>query len=144
MRLTMKEKKKAAAILAPRYQKARKKDKGTMLQEFVSLTGYLRSYASYVLSIQGKRRKVGKKLVIQADLRRRTPRGLRKYYDEDVEKPLIKVWHIMDCICGKRLAPVLGSIIRKLQQFREITLDETVRDKLLSISPATIDRLLAG
>jgi hypothetical protein len=140
----MKEKKKAAAILAPRYQKARKKDKGMMLQEFVSLTGYRRSYASYVLSIQGKRRKVGKKRVIQADLRKRTLRGRRKYYDEYVRKPLIKIWYIMDCICGKRLAPVLGSIIRKLQQFREITLDEDVRDKLMNISPATIDRLLAG
>ncbi len=58
MRLTLKEKKKAAAILAPRYQKARKKDKGTMLQEFVSLTGYRRSYASYVLSRHGKRMKI--------------------------------------------------------------------------------------
>lgn len=144
MRLTMKEKRKAAAILAPRYQRARKKDKGTMLQEFVSLTGYRRSYASYVLSIHGRRRKVGKKRVIQADLRRRTPRGRRKYYDEDVRKPLIKIWYIMDCICGKRLASVLGSVIRKLQQFREITLDEDVRDKLMNISPATIDRLLAG
>jgi hypothetical protein len=54
MRLTMKERKKATAILAPRYQKARKKDKKQMLDEFVVLTGYLRSYASYVLSIHGK------------------------------------------------------------------------------------------
>ncbi len=144
MRLTMEEKKKAAAILAPRYQKARKKDKGTMLQEFVSLTGYRRSYASYLLSTHGKRKRIGKHKIIQADVRKRSPRGCRKYYGEEVRKPLIKVWYVMDCICGKRLAPVLGAVIRKLQQFREITLDEKVRDRLISISPATIDRLLAG
>jgi hypothetical protein len=144
MRLTMKEKKKATAILAPRYKKARKKDKGQMLDEFVSLTGYRRSYASYVLSTQGKRKRVGRNTVMHADVRKRNHRKKTKQYGEEVKKPLIKIWYIMDCICGKRLAPVLGSVIRKLQQFRELTLDETVRDKLLSISPATIDRLLAG
>ncbi len=144
MRLTMKERKKATAILAPRYQKARKKDKGQMLNEFIALTGYRRSYASYVLSTHGKRRRVSTNQVIQADVRRRISRKKTKYYDEEVRKPLIKIWHIMDCICGKRLAPVLGVVIRKLQQFREIVLEEKVRQKLLIISPATIDRLLKG
>jgi hypothetical protein len=144
MRLTMKEKKKAAAILAPRYKKARKKDRGKMLDEFVALTGYRRSYASYVLSSHGKRKRVGKNKVVQADLRKTNHRKKTKHYGEDVRKPLIKIWYIMDCICGKRLAPVLGSVIRKLQQFHEITIDKKVRDKLRAISPATIDRLLAG
>jgi len=144
MRLTMKERKKATAILAPRYQKARKKEKGQMLDEFVALTGYLRSYASYVLSIHGKRKRINAKQVIQADVRKKTLRKKTKYYDEEVKKPLIKIWYIMDCICGKRLAPVMGAVIRKLEQFKEITLDGQVREKLLGISAATIDRLVAG
>ncbi|MBI4654657.1 MAG: transposase [Nitrospirae bacterium] len=144
MRLTMKERKKATAILAPRYQKARKKDKGTMLQEFVSLTGYRRSYASYVLSTHGKRQRIGRHKIIQANVRKRAHRGRTKYYGEEVRKPLIKVWYVMDCICGKRLAPVLGAVIRKLEQFREINIEEEVRQKILRISPATIDRLLEG
>lgn len=40
MRLTMKERKKAVAVAAPRYQKARKKYKGMILNEFLELTGY--------------------------------------------------------------------------------------------------------
>lgn len=144
MRLTMKERKKATAILSPRYQKARKKDKKQMLNEFVALTGYRRSYASYVLSIHGKRKRVSAKQMIQADIRKRTFPKKTKYYDEEVRKPLIKIWYIMDCICGKRLAPVLGAVIRKLEQFREINIKEEVRQKILRISPATIDRLLEG
>lgn len=144
MRLTMKERKKATAILASRYQKARKKEKGKMLDEFVALTGYLRTYASYVLSIHGKRKRINAKQVIQADVRKKALRKKTKYYDEEVKKPLIKIWYIMDCICGKRLAPVMGAVIRKLEQFKEITLDEAVREKLLRISAATIDRMVAG
>ena len=144
MRLTMKERKKAAAILASRYQKARKKDKGKMLEEFVALTGYRRSYASHVLSIHGRKWKIGRNKVIQADVRKKGIRKGTKYYDEAVKKPLITIWYIMDCICGKRLAPVMDAIIGKLEQFGEISLEEKVRGKLLRISAATIDRLVAG
>lgn len=144
MRLTMKERKKAAAILAPRYQKGRKKDKGKMLDEFIALTGYRRSYASYVLTTHGKRRRVGMNRYIAADIRKNVVRGRRKVYGEEVKKPLITIWNIMDCICGKRLKPILGEVTRKLERFREITLDEHVRRKLHAISAATIDRLLEG
>lgn len=115
-----------------------------MLDEFVALTGYRRAYASYVLSIHGKRKRINAKQVIQVDVRKRTFSKKTKYYDEEVRKPLIKIWYIMDCICGKRLAPVLSAVIKKLEQFREIVLDEKVREKLLKISAATIDRMLEG
>jgi hypothetical protein len=49
--------------------------------------------------------------MIQADVMARTFRRKTKYYDEEVKKPLIKIWHILDCICGKQLAPVLGAPI---------------------------------
>jgi hypothetical protein len=49
----------------------------------------------------------------------------------------------MDCICGKRLQPVLGEIIPILEKHREIKLSAETRLKLLKISSATIDRLLA-
>jgi len=56
MRLTAKERKKATAIVSPRYQKARKKDKGLILDEFTELTGYGRRYASHLLTTQGSYR----------------------------------------------------------------------------------------
>lgn len=144
MRLTMREKKKATAILAPRYQKSGKKEKGKMLNEFIALTGYCRTHASYVLNIHGKRKRVSKNRVIQADVRKTGRRGRKKVYTEEVKKALIKVWYIMDCICGKRLAPVMKETVKKLEDFEEISLTEDSRAKLTGISASSIDRLVAG
>jgi hypothetical protein len=47
----------------------------------------------------------------------------------------------MDCICGKRLAPVLKDIIPVLESHNEIRLEPKTREPLLKISLATIDRL---
>jgi hypothetical protein len=115
-----------------------------MLDEFIALTGYCRTHASYVLSMHGKRRRVSKKLVIQADVRKMGRRGRKKTYTDEVKKALIKIWYIMDCICGKRLAPVMGPIVKKLEDFREISLTEDTRAKLISMSASTMDRLTAG
>lgn len=143
MRLTMKERKRATAVVAPRYQKARKKGKGVILNEFIELTGYGRRYASYVLRSHGKRVWVGKRKAIVGDVRKGVLRKRPRLYDGAVLEALKKVWHIMDCICGKRLAPALKEVVPRLQRFREISVDTEVKRKLLNISPATIDRLLA-
>jgi len=45
-------------------------------------------------------------------------------------------------ICSKRLAPFLSEIIPVLERWGEIKLATRVREKLLKISAATIDRLL--
>jgi len=144
MRLTVKERKKAAAIVAARYQKSRKKSKGMILDEFIELTGYGRRYASYVLRSHGKKKWINESMVLQGDIRKRKGRKKPRTYDNEVLEALKKVWDIMDCICGKRLAPVLRETVTRLERYREISLTEDVRQKLFRISPATIDRLLAG
>ena len=143
MRLTMKERKKATAVVAPRYQKAGKKEKGAILEEFTKLTGYGRKYASHVLRTHGRKVRVGTSHVIQGDVRKAVKRKRPKVYDTAVEDALQKVWYLMDCICGKRLAPVLGEIVKRLERFGELRVSPDVREKLLRISPASIDRLLA-
>jgi hypothetical protein len=60
-----------------------------------------------------------------------------------VHEALRKIWAIMDHIWGKRLAPVLKDVVIRLQRHKEIVLDEETRKKLLKISAASIDRLLA-
>jgi len=118
----MKEKKKATAVVAARYQKARKKEKGVILDEFTKLTGYGRRYASYVLRSHGKKVRINKSYAIQGDIRKTARRKKPKVYDSAVEEVLKKIWYIMDCICGKRLAPVLREVLRRLERFREIRL----------------------
>jgi hypothetical protein len=143
MRLTMKERKKATTVVAARYQKVRKKDKGVILDEFTKLTGYGRRYASHVLISHGRKVRINEHCVVKMDVRKTASRKKPKVYDSAVEEGLKKVWYIMDCICGKRLAPVLREVVRRLERCHEIELSETVRQKLFRISPASIDRLLA-
>jgi len=68
--------------------------------------------------------------------------GPRKY-DKQVVVALRKVWVICDCICGKRLGPYLAEIVPLLERLDEIKIAAEVRKKLIEVSPATIDRLLA-
>jgi len=46
-------------------------------------------------------------------------------------------------ICGKRLGPYLPEIVPILERLGELKIADEVEKKLLTISPATIDRLLA-
>jgi len=124
MGLTMKEKKKAVAILSSRYQKAKNRQKGRMLDEFTALTGYCRTYASYVFSMHGRRRRVSKRAVIQAGVRKRGCQGRKRIYTEEVKRALIKVWYIMDCICGKRLVSVMREVVQRLEEYKEISFRE--------------------
>lgn len=130
----MKERDAVTKATGERYVGAGKKEKGRILDEFTLLTGYNRSYARYVLRHFSKRKV----------LRPREAVKRKKVYDEAVHTVLDKVWKIMDYICGKRLQPVLGETVRRLEHFGEIRVDEETRGKLGTISAATIDRLLAG
>lgn len=143
MRLTMREKKKAVALVAPRYQRVSKKHRGVILNEFIELTGYNRSYVSYLLRIHGKKILVNKGTVLEANVKIGVKRKRQRKYDDKVSGVLRRLWYIMDCICGKRLAPMLKEVISKLESFKEIRLDVETRKKLIKISPATIDRLLS-
>lgn len=143
MRLTVQERKKAAAVVAPRYQRARKKGKGVILDEFTELTGYGRRYASYVLRRHGKKQWISPWTVVVSDARKRTTRKKEKVYDHEVVAPLKKAWEMMDYICGKRLAPILKELIPRLIRFGELRLTPVAKEKLMRISPATIDRILA-
>ncbi|MGI9069676.1 MAG: hypothetical protein ACR2HX_25140 [Pyrinomonadaceae bacterium] len=57
-------------------------------------------------------------------------------------KVLVQVWRIMDYICGKRLAPVLGEMVERLLRHNEMRCDAATSKKLAQMSAATIDRLL--
>ncbi len=78
-----------------------------------------------------------------ADVRKTKKRPKKKKYDEEVLKVLKKIWIIMDCPCGKRLAPCMNWPVPKLEAFDEIKVSSCeVREKLPSISASSIDRLL--
>ncbi len=136
MRLNMRERKSVIKILAVRYRTAAKKEKGVILNEFVKLTRFHRVYARTVL------RQFQKNLNQVPLVKTRKPR--KRIYDVHVIRPLQEIWKILDCLCGKRLAPALKEVVPVLEKYGEIKLTALARRKLLSISPAAIDRLLAS
>jgi hypothetical protein len=60
VRLNMNERRAVIRVQALRYRKARKKEKGRILDEVVKLTGYHRWYAVRLLALQGKAIRVGR------------------------------------------------------------------------------------
>lgn len=134
MGLSMREKKAVTQVTKKRYKKAGKKEKGRIVDEFVQLTGYTRCYASYVLRDLHRRRVRGGC--------RKVRRKRERIYGNEVLPGLKRIWYICDCICGKRLAPYLEEIIPVLERHGELLLEEEVREKILRISAATVDRML--
>jgi hypothetical protein len=135
--------------LAPRYQRSCKGERSKILDEFVHLTGLVRPYASHVLKTYGTRRSVvvdGQRVVVvigQASSAKRR-RKRHRCYDQAVLDPLKRLWALSNGLCGKRLAVFVRQTLPILERFGELSLDEPVRTKLLTISPATMDRLLAS
>lgn len=115
--------------VAPRYREADRKQKTIILDEFIAATGYSRKYAIRLLK-QPVVSRVNKK------------RGRRKLYGEDVQEALLVAWAAANYIASKRLAPFLEELVPVLEHHGHLELNAEVREQLLSISPATIDRLL--
>ena len=64
-------------------------------------------------------------------------------YGVEVQHALSAVWTAANGICGKRLVPFLPELVPTLERHGHLTLSDEVRRQLLTLSPATADRLLA-
>jgi transposase InsO family protein len=113
-----------------RYRKASKKERTAILDEFVKTTGYHRKHATAVLN--GRRERV------QGPIRR--PRG--KVYGADVARELAYLADLFDNICSKRLRAALDAELPRLYQAGVVPVSTECYQKLMAVSPATIDRLL--
>lgn len=142
MRLTMKQRQAVTAVTVQRYRQGSKKVKRQILDEFCETTGYSRGYARFVLRNHGRQVWLRGKKVVVGDARQRQQRLKPRYYDEPVVKALIKLWQLLNYLCGKRLVAILPELIAKLEQFGELRLTPLTKEKLLRISAASVDRLL--
>ena len=117
-------------VLRQRYKKASKNEKTLILNEYISLAGCHRKHAIRLLG--------------NGHTTNSNPQSIgRRVYDEAVKEALIITWEAADRICGKRLKAILPFLIKSMERHNHLDLDLEVRERLLSISAATIDRLLA-
>jgi len=67
----------------------------------------------------------------------------RRRYGPDVVEALVPLWEASDRLCGKRLQALLPLLVESLESHGHLSLEPEVRELLLAMSSATIDRLLA-
>jgi hypothetical protein len=113
-----------------RYMLALKKEKTKILDEFIALSGYHRKHAVRLL---GRYNQVVEPNKLTTS---------KRIYDEAVKEALIIIWEAADRICSKRIKAVIPDLIDAMERHGHLALNPTVRQRLLKISAATIDRLL--
>src|SRR5574337_38807 len=113
-----------------RYRRAGRKEKAVILDEFCVNCGYNRKYAIRLL------RKQKEAVALQ-----RRP-GPRSTYDgESLLLALKRIWFASDQMCSKKLKAAIPLWLPfYVGEFEPLT--DQVQQKLLTMSPATIDRLL--
>jgi hypothetical protein len=128
--LTHEAKIQLASSLRRRYQSVSSRTKKHILSEFVAVSGYHPKYAIHLLNAAEPR------------LPSRRGRVRPTLYDDAAKQALIVLWEASDRVCGKRLKPLLRILLPSLERHGHLKLDEAIRAKVLSMSAATIDRLL--
>jgi hypothetical protein len=151
MGLDMKTRKKICGEIYKRYQKAGKKSKAKILEEYTQILKYNRDYLAHLLTNWGKTRyalKDGKtvKYIAKPPAKDRLKAtggketGRPKKYHKAFLKVLADIWELFDYQCGKLLAPLIRGIIGFL--VNDFNLDDELCALLKTVSPATIDRKL--
>lgn len=127
--LSLNTRRELSAALALRYQAADCQGKTAILDEFVKVTGYHRKHAIRILSSN------------QMSEQKKKPIG-KRVYETAFDEALIVLWEASDRICGKRLKALLPTLVEAMERHNHLHLEETVRQLLLNVSAATIDRRL--
>jgi hypothetical protein len=146
--LSMAQRRAVSGVTAQEYRRASHKDKSKILTLMCRQTKLNRVYLAWLLRSWGKEVAVsvnGKPIRFVGGVprpRRRRQRPRR--YAGAVVEVITKLWYLFDFMCGKRLAAVLRRSLDTLAATGELPMSPSVRQKLATISPATIDRLLAG
>jgi hypothetical protein len=128
-RLSTTTREELVAAAGRRYVEADRSERGRILDELTSLTGLHRKHAARLLRGGGR-------------VRRHEAGPKRRIYDDAVREALIMIWEASDRVCGKRLRPLVPILVEAMERHGHLQLADDVRDGLLSMSAATIDRAL--
>src|ERR1700675_267674 len=128
-RISMPARDELVAAIAGRYSQADRTERGRILDEFTAVTGFHRKHAMRLLRGGQPNRRSG-------------PRPGCRVYDEATREALIVIWEASDRICGKRLRPLVPVLAEAMERHGHLQLAPEIRTGLLTMSAATIDRVL--
>ena len=138
MELTLAERRAVTKAQLARWPKATKSEKSAILDAVCQVTGWHRDHA---------RKAIRQALAEQAagGPRPRRPRAPVRVYDDAAVDLLTRCWAVLDGPTGKRLHPALPTVLANLDRHGHLAgTDPGVVEQVLAMSPATIDRQLAG
>lgn len=127
--MSLSARKELLASIRQKYRDSSWMDKRKILDGFVAATGYDRKHAIQLMNSTEEPEKPKQRLACQK-------------YDEQTRQALYSVWYTANQICSKRLVPFLPELVGAMERHGHLRIPAEVRSRLLSISPATVDRLL--
>ena len=119
------------AAVAERYRSGTRREKGRILDELCAVTGWHRKHA--VRALCGHSRDAADK-----------PRQRTSRYGATIKDAVVALWEASDRVCGKRLVVMISALLPALEAHGRLTLGRQDRALVLSVSAATIDRLLVA
>jgi hypothetical protein len=152
MGLTMKEKQAVTRQVRSRYRQAGRKEKSAILDEFIRITGYKnRKYALRILNKPQAPQAIlvvkGKAVKLKPPKKRPVNRTGKKIYTDEAIISLRLIWAFFWYKCGRTegsqlLAPLIRQQMDYIASWPAFGITADIKAKLLTISPATIDRAL--
>lgn len=111
-----------------KYKSSDWKMRNQLLDGFIAATGYDRKHAIKLLNSKA--------------IKKEKKQGRPAYYNIAVVQVLEMVWYASNQICSKRIVPFLPDLIAALERHGHLRTTEEIKSRVISISPATFDRLL--
>lgn len=128
--ISLAARREVTAAVAERYRAAGRREKGRILDELCATTSGHRKHAVRVL--RTKEQPVNE------------PRARQRRYGAAIKDGLVALWEASDRVCGKRLHPMIPVLLPALARHGRLKPTREERLLLLSVSAATIDRMLAA
>jgi len=127
-KMTIDERLKYLRVMKKRYAKASRKEKGQLLDEMETVTGYNRKYLIQQL---------------RGDLKRQPRQGGRgRKYGGEVDDALRVISESLDNICAERLTPNLVWVAEHLARHGEMEVSDSLLVLLEQVSISTVGRIL--
>jgi len=131
MNMSKKSREEYRRTIRRRYFEADRLEKRAILDEFCEVCGYNRKYAIRILNQTFKIRGTGK------------PGRPKQYHDPVIMEVLLRIWRVMNLPCSRRLKTGIALWLPFYESHYSTVLPDDIKEKLLVISHATIDRLMA-